>query len=268
MMLIDTHTHLYLEDFDADRAEMVQRALDHEVRYMLLPHIDSHTTAAMLRMARQFSESCFPMMGLHPTSVKENYAEELALAEKELATGKYCAVGEVGIDLYWDTTFQKEQEEVFRKEIELADQYHLPLVIHTRNSLEVAMDIVRDTSEHLPGRQSDQLMTPLKKGVFHCYPGTVEQAWQIIEMGYFLGIGGVVTYKNSMMAKVAEAIPLEHLLLETDAPFLTPHPHRGKRNESSYIPLIARKIAELKGIPAETVAEVTTANAVQLFRLE
>ena len=250
---------------------MIQRALDQKVSYMLLPHIDSKTTGAMNEMARQFPHCCLPMMGLHPTSVKENYTEELALVEKELAEGNYCAIGEVGIDLYWDTTFQKEQEIVFRREIELAEKYSLPLVIHTRNSLEVAIEIVKDMlkgncSDNMSPSSHDHINTS-PPGVFHCFPGTVEQAEQVIKLGFYLGIGGVVTYKNSLMAKVVEAIPLEYIVLETDAPFLSPHPRRGTRNEPAFIPYIAQKIAEIKGISVDSVAEITTTNAKRLFRI-
>jgi TatD DNase family protein len=285
-MLIDSHAHLYLEQFDPDRAAMVHRALDQGVKYMLLPHIDSETTAAMLQLSRQFPLHCIPMMGLHPTSVKEDFTDEVAHVEKELTTGKYCAVGEVGIDLYWDTTFQKQQQEVFLREIELAEQYHMPLVVHTRNSLEETIEIIRkahhqdflksgkpdpkiteNTILNNISTSSHQHISTLTRGVFHCFPGNVEQAREVINLGYYLGIGGVVTYKNSLMAKVVETIPLEYLLLETDAPFLTPHPKRGTRNESAYLTLIAKKIAEIKGISFEEVAETTSANAVSLFKL-
>lgn len=235
---------------------MVQRALDKGVKYMLLPHIDSRSTEVLLEMARQFPACCIPMMGLHPTSVKENYREELAFIEDHLAKEKYCAVGEVGLDFYWDTTFRQHQEEALRYQIGLAVKYDLPLVIHTRNSLEITIEVVK----------SDEV-TRLR-GVFHCFPGTVEQAEEVVAMGFYLGIGGVVTYKNSLMAKVVEAIPLEYLLLETDAPFLTPVPKRGSRNESSFVYYIAQKVAELKRVELEEVAHVTTENAMQLFNIQ
>ncbi len=253
MMLIDTHAHLYLDDYKDDRDLMVRRALDEGVRYMLLPRIDSRTHQAMMSMAAQFPDSCLPMMGLHPTSVKEDWESELALVEEGLKSGSYCAVGEVGIDLYWDQTYRKEQEKVFVKEMEWSLMYGLPLVIHTRNSLEITIALIKDFN--------DRRLT----GVFHCFPGTEEQAEEVIGMRFMLGIGGVVSYKNSQMSKVVEAIPLEHLVLETDAPFLSPHPKRGMRNESAFVAYVARKIAEIKNTGPEEVAGVTTDNALRLF---
>lgn len=263
MMLIDTHTHLYLEDFNEDRSFMIQRALEKGVKYMLLPHIDSRSSQDMLDMARQFHENCIPMMGLHPTSVKENYREELNIIESYLENETFCAVGEVGLDYYWDTTFRQQQEEAFQYQIGLAAKYDLPLVIHTRNSLGEAIGMIKSLTTLTP----EHTNTLILRGVFHCFPGTVEQAREVVEMGFYLGIGGVVTYKNALMAKVVEAIPLENLLLETDAPFLTPVPKRGMRNESSFVYYIAQKIAEIKGIDIEEVAGVTTKNAELLFNI-
>jgi len=232
---------------------------------MLLPHIDSRTTGDLFAMCDTWPECCIPMMGLHPTSVKENYQEELAWIEKLLQQRKCCAIGEVGIDLYWDKRFKDEQIDAFRRQILWAEQYHLPLVIHTRNSLEEAMEVVR---KEISSGTFPTGMAGGMSGVFHCFPGDADQAWRVIEMGFFLGIGGVVTYKNSAMARVVEAIPLDYIVLETDAPFLPPHPKRGQRNEPSLIPFIAQKIAEIKKISPETVAEVTTKNARALFLFE
>ena len=254
MIFVDTHAHLYLDDYKDDQPQMVRRSIEAGVPYMLIPHIDTRTSDDLHRLCTAWPANCFPMMGLHPTSVKENYQEELAFIEAKLAAGKYYAVGEVGIDLYWDKTFFSEQEICFRRQIELSLHYDLPLAIHTRNSIEETLAIAEDYR----GKGL--------RGVFHCFPGTIEQAKKVIELGFYLGLGGVLTYKNSEMGKVAAAISLDHIILETDAPFLTPVPKRGTRNESAYIPLIAGKIADLKGISLSEVAEKTTQNAIDLFR--
>lgn len=256
MTLCDTHTHIYLPEFNADRNEMLQRAIDAGIRYMFIPHIDSGTTEDMLRICDEFPKNCFPMMGLHPTSIKHNYRDELAWAEECLKSRKYYGIGEAGIDLYWDTSFKKQQEKVFEREIELAAEYNLPLIIHTRNSLEVALEIVKSFN------------TAELRGIFHCFPGNAEQAEEVAETGFMLGIGGVVTYKNSLMAKVVEAIPLNYLVLETDAPFLAPVPCRGTRNEPSYIRYIAETIASIKGVSKAEVAKQSTANAMKIFKLD
>ncbi|MCX6271410.1 MAG: TatD family hydrolase [Bacteroidetes bacterium] len=253
MQLIDTHAHLYLKEYRDDQDEMIQRAIEQGVAKMLIPHIDSRTSGDLHVLCDKYPDHLFPMMGLHPTSVKENYKEELELVEKQLANGKYCAVGEAGIDLYWDVTFRKEQEIAFRHQIDLAGQYELPLVIHTRNSLEEVIKVIKSDNRRK------------KRGVFHCFPGNIEQAEEVVGLGFYLGIGGVVTYKNSLMSKVVAAIDLKHLLLETDAPFLTPVPKRGMRNESAFVYYIAQKIAEIKGVDIEEVARITTLNAMELF---
>lgn len=254
MIFTDTHTHLYLEEFDSDRAIVINRAVEQNVKYMLLPNIDSSSINGMLKLCRQFPANCFPMMGLHPTSVKENFREELKSAENWLEKEKFYAIGETGIDLYWDTTFQKEQEIVFSKQIELAKKYRLPIVIHMRNSFDEIYNIVK---EHV----SSELT-----GVFHCFTGSIEQAEKIIDMDFMLGIGGVVTFKNSGLASVVSDIDLKHIILETDSPFLAPVPYRGKRNESGYIQLIAKKISEIKNISVEEAGRITTNNANRLFK--
>ncbi len=254
MFLTDTHTHLYLEEFNNDRKEMIKRALEQDVKAMLLPNIDSSSIDGMLKLCQQNPENCFPMMGLHPTSVKDNFLEELELVENWLSKDKFFAVGEIGIDLYWDKTFQKEQEIAFIKQIELAKNYRLPIVIHMRDSFDEVYEIVKTQS------------SPALTGVFHCFTGTLEQAEKIIELNFLLGIGGVVTFKNSGLDKVVEKIDIKHLLLETDSPFLTPMPFRGQRNESAYTRLVARKIAEIKRISLEEVAEMTTFNANKIFK--
>jgi TatD DNase family protein len=233
-MFIDTHTHLYDEQFDSDRLEMTERAINAGVAKMFLPNCDSGTLNAMWELCTAFPENCFPMIGLHPCSVNDNYKEELDLVEKELAARKYYSVGEVGLDYYWDTTFVKEQKKAFDLQISWALQYDLPVIIHTRASIPDGIKMIAD-------RQNGNL-----RGIFHCFGGTVDEAKQIIDLGFHLGIGGVATFKKSTLPEVLQAIDLEHIVLETDAPYLAPVPYRGKRNESAYIPLIAQKIADIK----------------------
>jgi TatD DNase family protein len=254
MQFIDTHTHLYLGEFETDRDESLNRAIMAGVKIMLLPNIDHTSWKPMLELCTQFPSNCYAMAGLHPTSVlPESVDEELAAVKLQLETGKYVAVGEIGIDLYWDKTHQDLQEEVFRMQLQLAKKYQLPVAIHVRNSYNEVWRIVK------------QETTSDLKGVFHCFPGNEIQAEQVIEAGYKLGIGGVVTFKNSGMQQVVKKFGPEHIILETDAPFLAPAPYRGKRNEPSYIPIIAEKIADLCGISLEEVAKITTANAMELF---
>lgn len=255
MHFTDTHTHLYADEFSGDLAEVILRAGEQGVTKLLLPAIDSEYHERMLALADAYPRVCRPMMGLHPTSVKEHFRDELAIVSAYLANPamKFCAIGEVGIDLYWDKTFAAEQQEAFGFQLQLALQYNLPVVIHTRNSMELALDIIAG------------LQQPALRGVFHCFSGNIAQAKRAVGLGFMLGIGGVVTYKNSGLQAVVENTGTEHLLLETDAPWLTPVPHRGKRNEPSYIPLIAQKIADIKGITLAEVAETTTANATRLF---
>ncbi len=255
-MFIDTHTHLYLKNFDEDRDEMMQRAIDSDVRKFYLPNIDSSSIQNMIDLESQFPKQCFAMMGLHPCSVKENYKEELLMVKKWLEQRDFCAIGEIGIDLYWDTTFLEEQKDAFRTQIRWAKELKRPIVIHARNSMDEILKIVEEeNNENL-------------KGIFHCYSGNLAQSEKILNFeGFLLGIGGVVTFKNSgkELRNIIEHIDLEHLVLETDAPYLSPSPYRGKRNESSYIPLIATKIAEIKGVEVQKVANITTNNAEKLF---
>lgn len=255
MFLIDTHTHLYLEEFDNDRKEAVLRAIDSGVEQMVLPNIDSESVAPLLRLCDEFPRNCFPAMGLHPTSVKANYKEEMEVVVRQLKERKYVAIGETGIDLYWDTSYYKEQEYCFNRQMELALEYQLPVIIHSRNSLKELFDILHAFGQKLP------------TGIFHCFPGSLDEACKAVDMGFSLGIGGVVTFKKSSMADVAREIPLQHIVLETDAPYLAPVPYRGKRNESAYILKVSEKIAELKNISTEEVAEITSANAKKLFHL-
>ena len=254
-MYVDTHCHLYDEAFDADRGEAVERAVEAGVTTMLLPDIDSGSTERLDALWTAYPQYFHRMAGLHPTSVKEDYEKELELVHRRLFGGGFCAVGEIGMDLYWDRTFEAEQREVLRRQMLWAEELGLPVALHIRKAHNEVFGLLRDIN-----RGS-------YRGVMHCFGGSVQEAHKAVEMGFHLGIGGVVTFKNATMAEVVKAVPLERLLLETDAPYLSPVPHRGQRNESSYIPIIARKVAELKGLNEEQVAEQTTANAVELFAL-
>jgi TatD DNase family protein len=254
MTLIDTHTHLYAKEFDDDRKALIADAIQDGVSAFYLPNIDSRSIAPMLSLEESYPDHCFAMMGLHPCSVKETYLEELALVKEWLDKRKFIAVGEIGIDLYWDKSFKKEQQLAFRQQIQWAKEYGLPYDIHCRDAFDEVMEIVSEF-------QHDNI-----KAVFHCFSGTIAQAEQILSMGNFkLGIGGVVTFKNSGIDKVVEAIGLKHLVLETDAPYLAPAPYRGKRNNPAYLTLIAQKIADLKMISIEEVAQVTTNNTDFIF---
>lgn len=252
-MYIDTHTHLYDEQLMAEEDAMIQRALDAGVHKMYMPNCDSSTIEAMMHLARKFPENCLPMMGLHPTYVKDNYNEELAIVEEWLAKEKFYAVGEIGIDKYWDLTYLPQQIEVFEKQIDLALQYDLPIVIHSREATQDCIDVVQK-------KQNGRL-----KGIFHCFGGTLNEAKQIIDLGMYLGIGGVVTFKKSSLPEVLKETGLSNVVLETDAPYLAPVPHRGKRNESSYIPLIAEKLGDVFGLGKEEIGRISTENALKIF---
>ena len=254
MLLTDTHIHLYAEEFDADRNDLIRKAADENIKRFFLPNIDSTSIDGMKRIIDAHHETCFPMMGLHPCYVKENYINELKKIETELSKNNYCAVGEIGIDLFWDKTFVKQQEEVFEKQILWASELNLPIIIHSRNSTDEIIALLEKN-------------TQLKNfGIFHCFTGTIEQAQKIISMGFYLGIGGVVTFKNSGMDKVVSQIDLQHIVLETDAPYLSPTPHRGKRNIPSYLKLVAQKISEIKNCSLEEVANLTTENSKNIFK--
>ena len=253
-MLVDTHAHLYANDFDADRSQMIRKAIDSGVSKFYLPNIDSTSIPGLFNLCKEFPGNCFPMMGLHPCSVDNRYGDELQVVEHWLSKMKFCAVGEIGIDLYWDKTFINHQKDAFKHQIELAKKNKLPIVIHTRNSFEETFEIVSEMND-------DSL-----KGIFHCFSGNLLEAKKIISLGGFkMGIGGVLTFKNSGLDKVVKEIELENFVLETDSPYLAPVPHRGKRNESSYINLIAQRLSEIKNIDLQTIAEVTTKNAFELF---
>jgi TatD DNase family protein len=253
MILSDTHIHLYAEEFNGDRKELIQKAIENGVSRFFLPNIDSTTLSALLNLQQQFPANCFPMMGLHPCYVNEGYKKELATVEKQLTLGNYCGIGEIGMDLYWDKTFVKQQEAAFEKQIAWASELNLPVSIHSRNATAETISLLKKNS-HLKVR-----------GVFHCFSGTLEQAEQVIEMGFYLGIGGVITYKKSGLDNIIQNIDLKHIVLETDAPYLPPTPHRGKRNIPEYLHLISQKIAEVKNISLEETASITTSNSRLIF---
>jgi TatD DNase family protein len=255
MHLIDTHTHIYSDKFDDDLAEVMERAAENGVQRLLLPNIDSSTTKRMWDVVNAYPERCFPMMGIHPCSVNESIADELKHIETELATGKYIAVGEIGIDLYWDKTFIKEQIAAFEQQMEWAKELNLPIAIHCRDSFDEIFESVEKV-------QDGNL-----RGVLHCFTGNEEQAKRTINLGLHIGLGGVLTFKNSGVAEAIKNVPMEKILLETDSPYLAPAPYRGKRNESSYTKLVADKLADVKEISLDEVAKITTVNAERLFNL-
>lgn len=252
-MLIDTHCHLYLPELREDIDSVIERAEKEGVTRFYMPAIDSNTCDDLLLLEQAFPGRCFAMMGLHPCSVKENYAEELRIVEQWFKERQFAAMGEIGLDYYWDRTFEKEQVMAFHQQIEWAIQYDRPIVIHSRNAMDECIEIVK---EH----QSGNL-----KGIFHCFSGTYDQAEKIIDSGLYLGIGGVVTYKKAGLAEILDRISLEHIVLETDAPYLAPVPFRGKRNESSYLKYVIEKIAMVKNVTAAEVGTITTGNAQKIF---
>ena len=253
MIITDTHTHLYSEAFDEDRVEMIQRAIDAKVERFFIPAIDSTYTKAMYELEKDFPEHIYLMMGLHPTSVKDDFKDELKHVEEQFAQRKFYAVGEIGIDLYWDKTTLDIQIEAFRHQINLAKKYKLPIVIHCREAFDEIFEV-------LEAEKSDNLF-----GIFHCFTGNLEQAKQAISYNMKLGIGGVVTFKNGKIDQFINQIDLKHVVLETDSPYLAPKPYRGKRNESSYIYKVLEKLSELYQMSEEDIALVTTKNSKQIF---
>ncbi len=253
MTITDTHTHLYSKEFDEDRNEMIQRAIDAGVSRFFIPAIDSDFTQAMYDLEKDFPQNIFLMMGLHPTHVKDNYLEELQHVEEELAKRKFVAVGEIGIDLYWDKTHLEEQKAAFRKQIQLAKQYKLPIVIHCREAFDEIFEILEE-------EKSADLF-----GIFHCFSGNYEQALQAISYNMKLGIGGVVTFKNGKIDQFLNQIDLKHIVLETDSPYLAPAPFRGKRNESSYLVNVVIKLSEIYNLSQEEIARITTENSKTVF---
>jgi TatD DNase family protein len=253
MKLIDTHTHLYVEEFKEDINAVVERALAEGVEKFYLPAIDSSENVALLNLEKKFPDKMFAMTGLHPCSVKENFKEELLKIEQQLSEREFAAIGETGLDFYWDKTFSKQQFESLHIHARWAIEYKIPLVIHTRNAMQETIDLVKEY-------KGENLF-----GIFHCFSGTLENAKEIIDAGFFLGIGGVLTFKNSGLAEVIKEVDLKYLVLETDSPYLAPVPFRGKRNESSYLKYIVEKLATIKNISTEEIALQTTENAERVF---
>ena len=255
MQIIDTHIHLYAKEYEGDLQALIHAAQQDGVSQMLLPNIDHESIEGVKTLATNFPGFCIPMMGLHPCYVKGNYEEELTIIERELRSGNYIAIGEIGMDKYWELDFIQEQEIALKRQLILAHELDLPVALHTRNANQEVLTIIKEL-------QLDGL-----RGVFHCFSGTLEEAETMIKLGFYLGIGGVLTYKNGGLDKIVIDIPLEHLVLETDGPYLSPHPHRGKRNQPAFINYVAEKLAEIKNISKKEVADITSANARKLFRL-
>lgn len=253
MNITDTHTHLYSSQFDEDRNEVIQRALDAGVSRFFIPAIDSTYTDAMLSLEKSYPKNVFLMMGLHPTSVKENYKEELAHVRDMIDQRSFYAIGEIGIDLYWDKTFLTQQQEAFRTQIQWAKEKNLPIVIHCRDAFDEIFEV-------LESEKDDKLF-----GIFHCFTGNLEQAKKAISYNMKLGIGGVVTFKNGKIDKFLNEIPITHIVLETDSPYLAPTPYRGKRNESSYITNVIDKLVAIYGLTFDEIATITTQNSKDVF---
>jgi TatD DNase family protein len=252
-ILIDTHTHLYSDEFETDIDAVITRAQHDNVRKFYLPSIDSNSLEAMLALEKKYPGVCTAMMGLHPCYVKENVADELAIVEHWINDRDFVAIGEIGLDFYWDKTFENQQRKAFETQMEWALAKNWPIVIHTRNAMQETIEMVKPFAKKG------------LRGIFHCFSGSAESAKQIIDLGFYLGIGGVITYKNAGLPEALENIPLSYLVLETDAPYLTPVPFRGKRNESSYLLYIAEKLAAVKQTTLHEVASITTANAQKIF---
>jgi TatD DNase family protein len=253
LQFIDTHTHLYASEFDADRTAVVEKAIQNGVTHFFLPNIDIHSIQPMLDLVWSFPHHCFPMMGLHPCSVDQHVEAHLFQIQKWFKKRKFYAIGEIGLDYYWSTEFKAEQIRAFRMQIQWAIQQDLPIVIHSRNSNEDVIAILKEMKH------------PRLRGIFHCFGGNAAQAAEVVDLGFLLGIGGVLTFKNGGLDKAIEDISIEHLVLETDSPYLAPMPYRGKRNESFYILEVARKLAELKKVGLNQLAEITTQNAQKVF---
>lgn len=252
--MIDTHSHIYSEEFDIDRADAIQRAKEIGVTKIILPNIDSDSLPRMLKLEAEYSRYCYATIGLHPTSVKYDYQAQLNIIESELKRREYIAIGEMGIDLYWDKSFQQEQIIAFRQQLDWAIEYKLPVIIHVRNSMEETLKVLE--------LYRDKGLT----GVFHSFTGSKKDADWIIEFGgFYLGINGIVTFKNSGMDKVVKQLNIENLILETDSPYLTPAPYRGKRNESAYVDLVCQKLSEILEIEKNEIIQKTTENTYKLF---
>ncbi len=254
-MLTDTHTHLYSDAFNDDRDQMMKRAIDAGIKRFFIPAIDSDYVEGMYELEKNYPDHVFLMMGLHPTSVKENYEAELAHVEEQFKKRNFYAVGEIGVDLYWDTSTLAIQQDAFKRQIQLAKKYKLPIVIHCRDAFDEVFEV-------LESEKDDDLF-----GIFHCFTGTKEQAERALSYNMKLGIGGVVTFKNGNIDQFLNEIDLKHIVLETDSPYLSPAPYRGKRNESSYLALICKKVADIYGVSEEEVAAVTTQNSKEIFSI-
>lgn len=254
-MLIDTHAHIYSEDFLHDIDDVLKRAYDNDVKKIILPNIDSGSVKRLLDLTDAYPHLCFPLLGIHPTSIAADYREELEAVEYWLGKRKFYGIGEIGIDLYWDRSYYNEQQDAFRYQLKLAKANQLPVVIHVRDSFEETYEIVKQ-------EQDGNL-----KGIFHCFSGNETEATKIIDLGFMLGIGGVVTFNNSNLGDVLKNVPLQHLVLETDAPYLTPVPKRGKRNESAYLVYVAQTLAKIYDMPVNEIAEITSENARNLFNI-
>ncbi len=254
MELIDTHAHIYAEEFDADRADMLMRSEDQGVGKIFMPNVDHTSIDRMMEVELKYPKRCYSMMGLHPCSVKKDFERELYIVEQWLHKRKFSAIGEMGTDLHWDKTFWGQQKEAFSIQVNWAKQFNLPIVIHSRDSIDETIELLEP--------QLDGKLT----GIFHCFSGNLEQAKKIIAMGFYLGIGGVATFKNGGLDKVLPDIDLKYIVLETDSPYLAPVPHRGKRNEPSYLTLVTQKVSELKKITVDELVQETTANALSVFK--
>ncbi|MFN6945126.1 MAG: TatD family hydrolase [Cytophagaceae bacterium] len=252
-MFVDSHAHIYSSEFDIDRSEIINLSLEKDVKKIYMPNVDSSSIDRMLEAEDRYKGICIPMMGLHPCSVGKNFEKSLYEVEAWLNKRKFAAVGEIGIDLFHDVSFFEQQKEAFLIQVQWAIDYKMPIVIHCRNSF-------RETVDALSKFEKGKI-----KGVFHCFSGTLEEAHEVIDMGFYLGIGGVATFKNGGLDKVIPEIELEHIVLETDSPYLAPAPFRGKRNHPGYIPLVAEKIATYKNVGLEEIAEITTANIDKVF---
>ncbi len=254
-MIINTHCHIYDEAFDVDRDEVIQRAINQNVSKIILPDIDSSTRENMFRVVEQYPKIFFPLLGIHPTSINENFQKEVDSFLSELNNRTIYGIGEIGIDLYWDKTFIEEQIEVFKLQVAVAQERNLPIVTHVRKAF-------NETYRALRSMPSQNF-----KGIFHCFSGSKEEAFKIIDMGFHIGIGGVLTFKTSHLDEIVKAIPVEKIVLETDDPYLTPVPHRGERNEPSYVTLVAEKLASILNYSLEEIIEVTTNNALSIFNI-
>ena len=254
-MYIDTHAHIYEEEFNPDRAELLEKSVEIGIHKIYMPNIDNTSIDKMMEVENKYPTQCIAMMGLHPCHVKKDFEKELYIVEDWLSKRPFSAMGEIGIDLYHDTTFKVQQEEALKIQVAMAEKHRLPIIIHCRNSFRETMDLIKSI-------KSEKL-----KGIFHCFSGTKEDADEVISIGFKIGIGGVVTFKNSGLDKIIPELNLNDIVLETDSPYLAPVPHRGKRNEPTYIPIIAKKIAALKKVSVDEVGEITSKNALQLFKI-